>query len=117
VTYIRTEKTGKKTFVIATSTDLYTWNVKTTLDIAASDTAFAVNAGAKANYSLYMGGLFVTLAKSKDLKHWTKEPGLLFTSRYYGFDSGDLRLIGAATTRKGILVFYDASYSEWRQIS
>lgn len=110
-TYIRTEKT-KRTFVVATSRDLYMWTVKTTLDISTDNVALVVNPGAKANYNLYMGGLFITLAHSKDLKHWVKESKLLFTSRHNHFDSGDIKILGANVIKRGVLVFYDASYQD-----
>jgi predicted GH43/DUF377 family glycosyl hydrolase len=110
--YIRTEKNGSKEFVIATSIDLQTWQVKSSIDIRTNDTALAVNPGQKANYNLYMGGLFVTIARSKDMKLWKKEPGLLFTSRHSYFDYGDIHLMGSTMTKRGILVFYDASRSQ-----
>jgi beta-1,2-mannobiose phosphorylase / 1,2-beta-oligomannan phosphorylase len=112
-TYIReTKDSHKKTLVIATSKDLYVWTIKSSLDIATSDTALVVNANAKSNYDLYMGGLFITHARSKDLKHWAKESGLLFTSRHKEFDAGTIRIMGATNTKKGILVVYDASRVE-----
>ncbi|MBX4197745.1 hypothetical protein KW782_00215 [Candidatus Parcubacteria bacterium] len=109
-TYIRTEK-HKKNLIIATSKDLYMWSVKSELDISTNDAALVVNATTKTNYILYLGGLFVTHAKSKDLKKWSKESGLLYTSRNYAFDSGDMKIIGATITKRGILMFYDATIS------
>jgi predicted GH43/DUF377 family glycosyl hydrolase len=116
MTYVKVGPGKKKKLVIATAHDIYSWLVRGTIDISegtsaenlgAENTAF-ISTGER-SYHLYKSGLFATYGESADLKAWTWQPDLLFTSRPGSFDAGQLAIIGACYLPQGILVIYDAS--------
>jgi len=114
--YIK-ELRGKRQLVVATAHDIYSWLVRGTMDLDTTShlqqptDAVIVTTGPKRHF-LYRSGLFVTCASSGDLKKWTSEPDLLFTSRHEAFDSGTVSLLGSKRVAEGILLIYDASHQE-----
>ncbi len=107
--YIRIQG-HKHTLVYAISDDMYRWQVRGEFNVQATDSAIVATATSRSNYNLYLGGLFIKLAESKDLKQWTPQPHLLFTSRFNYFDDKKITLLGATSIKQGILVLYDASH-------
>ena len=111
------EARGKRSIVVATTHDVYSWVVRSEIPLekegiltAAEDVVFAT--AAPRHHLLYRSGLFTTVFFSSDLKHWRAQPDLLFTSRHDAFDSGPLTPIGSRRLPEGILVIYDASHKE-----
>src|SRR3989344_4547738 len=114
MTYVRKEKT-KKVLVVARSTDMYTWSVKSELPADKIEHTSIIYDKERDWFHLYQDGLFIREQSSRTLTVWKNSPILLFTSRVGQFDQGQLKILGSIITSRGVLLVYDASIKEEKQ--
>ena len=99
----------KDRLVVARSTDLHKWEVKSERVALDSKHATVVYDKHKDKFEMYRDGLFIKNQASISLSVWKEKPSLLFTSRVGQFDAGNLKVIGSTITSEGIILMYDAS--------
>ncbi len=119
LTYVKEEKVKtqiKRFMYVARSKDLLVWNIKTKIPALDSIKSHIIYDRADDYFHLYRDGLFIRHQKSHTLSLWRETPKLLFTSRHGQFDEGVLHLFGSLYTERGILLCYDASYEDSKQI-
>jgi predicted GH43/DUF377 family glycosyl hydrolase len=108
MTYTRETKKGDL-LVIAKSTDLLKWQVKSEMPAGDTKRATVVYDSALAKFEMYRDGLFVRNQSTSTLVSWKSESLLLFTTRHDRFDSERISIIGSVPTESGMLVIYDSS--------
>ena len=108
-------KTGNKSnnvFVIARSTNLYKWTVKSEIPNEDGDRAAVVYNKYLDLFEFYKDGLFIKNQPSRTLSIWKEKPSLLFTSRFGMFDQDKISIMGSLVTSEGMLLMYDASIKQ-----
>lgn len=111
LTYIREDSKGAH-LVTATSKNMHTFTVICEVPKIKHRSVIVEDLTNNKAAVMYVGGLFVRAATTKNLKDWKIGAELLFTSRAGNFDRGAIRLMGAFTTKKGNLLIYDVSGKE-----
>ncbi len=99
----------KDKLVVARSTDLYKWEIKSERKANDSLHATVIYDRQKDKFEMYRDGLFIRNQASISLSVWKEKPSLLFTSRVGQFDAGKIKIIGSTVTTEGIVLVYDAS--------
>ncbi len=116
MTYVRkSKKKGEDVIVIARSSDLYVWHVKSEIARGDSFRATIVYDKPLDYFVLYQDGMFVKNQMTRTLVSWRQKSSLIFTSRYGMFDSGAFTIIGSIPTKDGLLVLYDASVRDGKK--
>lgn len=116
MSYVRKGKTkDKDVIVVARSTDLYDWTVKSVVPKKDSEHSFVIYDKKVDLFCLYQDGLFAKGMSTRTLAAWKEPPALLFTSRYGMFDSDPISIIGGAEANEGLLLIYDASVKRGEQ--
>jgi len=111
MTYVRDGAKGAH-LVTAVSKNLHNFDVVSEMPHVKHKSVLVKDFTKDKDLFMYIGGLFIKVAHTKNLKEWKMEEELLFTSRSGDFDRAPIRLMGAHNTRKGILLTYDVSYKE-----
>lgn len=111
---------GTRMFVTATSKDMYTWKVINEKKTKDSHIAFLSRERftdvssvltPKYDHVLWSNGLFGHVVDTVDGKEWKNQKGVSLASRPHLFDSHPLALMGATQTSRGIILFYDSSFT------
>ncbi len=117
MTYVRGGKgKSKHMLVVARSSDLYNWTVKSELPVDEFHHTTIAYSKPKDSFEFYRDGLFIKHQSSVTLSVWKDKPRLLFTSRNGQFDSERLSIIGSIVVPEGIMLLYDASVQHKSQV-
>ncbi|MDB5259291.1 MAG: hypothetical protein JWO73_499 [Candidatus Taylorbacteria bacterium] len=112
MTYTRTFR-GRASLVVASSKDLYVWNVISETEYESLEFVFVTDDKPIAgSYLAYEGGVFVRGLTSPDLKKWNDGDQYLFTSRAGSFDAENVTLLNAFDTDRGIALMYESRKQE-----
>lgn len=107
LSYTRTIR-NKTERVIASSTDMTVFHVVSKAPVTPEPIAIVADHAYKDHFVAYIGDGSIRAAVTKDLVQW-HETGPILERRNDEFDSAALRVIGATTADRGILVIYDAT--------
>ena len=107
LSYTRTIR-NKTERVVASSNDMVTFHVVNKTIVTPEPIAIVADHAYKDHFVAYIGNGSIRAAITKDFAQW-HETGPILERRRDEFDSAALRVIGATTADKGILVIYDAT--------